>query len=87
MLPEIYEKFKEADLVGHKRGRAGFLLKDTAKRRKRKINVKVLAEGPNPETEEIKNLKAECETLRNMVLKKDVAIDKCAKGDITMEDL
>ena len=36
MLEEIYEKFKEADLVGHKRGRAGFLLKDSAKRRKRK---------------------------------------------------
>ena len=56
MTQAIYEKFIEADLVGHKRGRAGFLLKDSAKKRKRKAQPKPHAVGPNPEADALKEL-------------------------------
>ena len=63
MIEGIYEAFKGADLVGHKRGRAGFLLKNSAKRRKKKDKMKSQAEGPNPETDVIAKLVAKVEKL------------------------
>ena len=82
MTEAIYEVFMKADLVGTKRGRAGFLLKDSAKRRKRKIQKKSQVNGPNPEDDVVKQLMVEVEALKEENKIKDAEIKKMQKFDL-----